>query len=245
MIEIGRLERHYSHSCGVVKAVDGLDLTVAQGEFLAVMGPSGSGKSTLLYMLGAMDRPTGGWVRIDGQGLEAMSDAELSVFRNRRLGFVFQSFHLLPRLDLSRNVELPMRYAGVSSAARRSRSEALLTAVGLADHKTHLPVELSGGQSQRAAVARALANDPALLLADEPTGNLDSRTGHEVMGIFQALNRRGLTIVMVTHDLEMARHAKRLITMRDGRIVEDRTVESPNQAPSPVAFDLSALEKCP
>ncbi|MFZ2956340.1 MAG: ABC transporter ATP-binding protein [Candidatus Ozemobacteraceae bacterium] len=243
MIETGRLERHYSHSGGVVKAVDGLDLVIRSGEFVSVMGPSGSGKSTLLYMLGAMDRPTGGWVRVAGQPLETMSDAELSDFRNHRLGFVFQSFHLLPRLDLYRNVELPMRYAGVSSAARRVRSEALLTAVGLADRGKHLPIELSGGQSQRAAIARSLANDPAILLADEPTGNLDSRTGLEVMGMFQALNRRGLTVVMVTHDPDMAHHAGRIITMRDGVLVEDHNVAEPRQSLSPVGFDVSFLEK--
>ena len=224
MIRAEGLQRHFALAEGAVRAVDGLDLAVAGGEFVAVMGPSGSGKSTLLYLLGAMDRPTGGRLRIADSELASLSDRRRSRFRNATLGFVFQSFQLLPRLDLLRNVELPMVYAGVAAAARRERARVLLAALGLAGREGRPPTELSGGQCQRAAIARALVNRPRLLLADEPTGNLDSRTGLEVMAIFQALHRQGLTLVMVTHDETMARHATRILRMRDGRLVDDQPV---------------------
>lgn len=242
MIVAQGLQRHFGHAGGMVRAVDGVDLSIAKGEFVAVMGPSGSGKSTLLYMFGAMDRPTAGRVSVAGLPLETQSDRELSKFRNRRLGFVFQSFHLLPRLSLVRNVELPMRYGEIPATERNARALGMLRALGLGDRGHHLPIELSGGQSQRAAIARALANRPSLLLADEPTGNLDSRTGLEVMAIFQALNRRGLTVVMVTHDQEMARHASRVLLMRDGKLVDDRPQASPLEAPLPEGFDPHLLE---
>jgi len=242
MIETSHLERHFSFPDGVIKAVDGLDLRISEGEFVAVMGPSGSGKSTLLYVLGAMDKATKGWIGIAGNRLDQMSDHERSVFRNQTLGFVFQSFHLLPRMNLIRNVELPMVYAQIPEAKRRARGEGLLRSLGLADRLERFPTELSGGQCQRAAIARALANNPRILLADEPTGNLDSKTGLEVMAIFQGLNRCGKTILMVTHDETMARHAHRILRMCDGKLVADEKVPSPLTAGLPQDMDPSLFK---
>ncbi|MDD3146573.1 MAG: ABC transporter ATP-binding protein [Candidatus Riflebacteria bacterium] len=242
MIKTAQLQRYFRSGESCVKAVDGLDIDIAAGEFIAVMGPSGSGKSTLLYVLGAMDRPTGGQISINGKRLDLMDDQECSDFRNRELGFVFQSFHLLPRMTLVRNVELPMLYAQVEAAKRHARAVMMLQAVGLGDRFDHFPAELSGGQCQRAAIARALVNSPALLLADEPTGNLDSKTGLEIIGIFQALNRQGMTIVMVTHDENMARHAGRIIRMRDGLIERIETVSKPLQAVLPAEVETSLRE---
>lgn len=242
MILTRNMERYYKMAQGQVKAVDGLNIDVKPGEFVAVMGPSGSGKSTLLYMLGAMDRPTSGWISVDGDRLDGMNDQQLSKFRNRRIGFVFQSFHLLSRLTLARNVALPMIYAGTPVEMRRSRVHTLLDAVGLADSYTRLPTELSGGQCQRVAIARALVNSPSLLLADEPTGNLDSKTGLDIMGIFQALNDNGMTFVMVTHDENMARHASRIIRMRDGKVVDDEAVRDRSLAKPPAEFRPEMIE---
>ena len=227
MIKSQSLERHFNLKEGCVKAVDNIELNVLPGDFVAIMGPSGSGKSTLLYVLGAMDKPTNGWIKINNKHINQMSDEECSKFRNLELGFVFQSFHMLPRLNLQRNVEIPMIYAGIDKQKRQDRSKCLLEAVGLGDRLDRLPTEISGGQCQRAAIARALANSPALLLADEPTGNLDSKTGREIVGIFQALNRAGMTIVMVTHDVKMAQHATRIINMKDGKIIDDEQVSQP------------------
>jgi putative ABC transport system ATP-binding protein len=241
MIETKGLERIFRLPEGEVRAVDGLTFAIRDGEFVAIMGPSGSGKSTLLYVLGAMDQPTGGWISIADQRLDTMDDPARSAFRNATLGFVFQSFHLLPRLSLTRNVELPMLYAQTAPAVRARRVGALLQAVGLADRGDRYPTELSGGQCQRAAIVRALANTPRMLLADEPTGNLDSRTGLEVMAIFQALNRNGMTIIMVTHDDAMARHTSRIIRMRDGKIIADEPVAKPLVAPLPDGLDLKGL----
>jgi len=243
MITARNLQRHFVLPEGTVRAVDGVDLAIGRGDFVAVMGPSGSGKSTLLYLLGAMDHPSAGEVEVAGTRLDGLGDARRSAVRNRSLGFVFQSFQLLARLDLVRNVELPMIYAGLPRSVRRPRAETLLRAFGLGEKLSRFPVELSGGQCQRAAIARALANDPAILLADEPTGSLDSRTGLEVMAIFQALNRRGLTVIMVTHDEAMARHAGRIIRMCDGRIVQDVANESPARSDLPPEADLSLLER--
>ncbi len=224
MIKAEKLQRHFSLKDVSVKAVDEISLSISPGEFVAIMGPSGSGKSTLLYMLGAMDKPTGGHLSINDQIVSKMDDESCSRFRSRELGFIFQSFHLLPKVNLIRNVELPMLYAGIEKEQRIKRSKLLLESVGLGDRMEHLPTELSGGQCQRAAIARSLANGPSLLLADEPTGNLDSRTGEEIIAIFQCLNRAGMTIAMVTHDNNMAMHAGRIIKMSDGKVVSDEQV---------------------
>jgi len=242
MIETHSLKKHFIIPEGEIKAVDGITVKIDKGEFIAVMGPSGSGKSTLLYVLGAMDRPTEGWIEVAGNRLDRMSDYECSRFRNRELGFVFQSFHLLTRIDIARNVELPMTYAGVPLLKRKARAESLLKALGLGEKLKRYPPELSGGQSQRAAIARALVNGPKLLLADEPTGNLDSRTGLEVMAIFQGLNSRGMTVLMVTHDETMAQHAKRILRMRDGLLVSDEKVPGQIKSPLPPGMDLSILD---
>jgi len=242
MIDTQKLQRYFEIGDSCVKAVDNVDLNIAAGEFVAVMGPSGSGKSTLLYVLGAMDRPTSGTVSINNRRLDLMNDQQCSDFRNRELGFVFQSFHLLPRMNLIRNTELPMIYAQAEPAARRARAEQLLKAVGLGDRMDRLPTELSGGQCQRAAIARALVNGPKLLLADEPTGNLDSRTGLEIIGIFQALNRAGMTVVMVTHDENMAEHAGRIIRMCDGRVEHIEKVAKPLLSKLPAEIENSLRE---
>ncbi len=242
MIKTEKLQRHFVTGDSCVKAVDDVDIDIAAGEFVAIMGPSGSGKSTLLYVLGAMDRPTGGAVSINGQRLDQMNDTQCSAFRNRTLGFVFQSFHLLPRMNLRRNAEIPMIYAQIDPARRRARAEKILSAVGLGDRLEHLPTELSGGQCQRAAIARALVNRPAVLLADEPTGNLDSKTGLEIIGVFQALNRAGMTVLMVTHDENMARHAGRIIRMKDGKVERIELVDRPLRSQLPENIEKSLRE---
>lgn len=242
MIKTEQLQRYFHAGDVCVKAVDNLDINIAPGEFVAIMGPSGSGKSTLLYVLGAMDKPTGGLISINGKRLDLMTDQECSAFRNRELGFVFQSFHLLPRMNLVRNAEIPMIYAQIAPEKRKVRAEMILRAVGLGDRFKHYPTELSGGQCQRAAIARALVNSPALLLADEPTGNLDSKTGLEIIGVFQALNRSGMTVVMVTHDENMARHAGRVIRMKDGRIERIEVVKEPLQSVLPAEIESSLRE---
>ena len=204
-----------------VDALSNVDLQVCQGEMLAIMGPSGSGKSTLMHLVGLLDRPTTGTVTIDGQDVSDMSPDQLAKVRNRRIGFVFQSFNLLARTSAQANVELPLIYAGVGGAERTRRSRASLERVGLADRLGHMPNQLSGGQQQRVAIARALVTEPSIVLADEPTGNLDSRSGIEVMAFMQELNREGITIVLVTHDERVASHAERIVRLRDGRLVSD------------------------
>ncbi len=206
-----------------VEALKDIDLAIEEGEFLAVMGPSGSGKSTLLHILGLLDRPSQGKYLLLGRDVTELEEAEAARTRNRTIGFVFQAFFLLPRATALKNVELPLVYRGLAKSRRRRRAEEALAAVGLADRADHLPSELSGGQKQRVAIARALAQDPAVLLADEPTGNLDTASSHEIMRLFSGLNREGRTVIVVTHEPEVAGYARRIVRMRDGRIVADET----------------------
>jgi putative ABC transport system ATP-binding protein len=204
-----------------VAALRGITLQVAAGEYVAVMGPSGSGKSTFMNLLGALDVPSGGSLTVDGSDLGTLPPDGLAAFRNRTIGFVFQQFNLLPRTTALENVELPLVYAGIGAAERHRRAQASLERVGLADRLTHHPSQLSGGQQQRVAIARALVNDPRILLADEPTGALDSHTSAEIMAIFGALNRDGITVVVVTHEAEIAACARRRLAFHDGRLAED------------------------
>jgi len=222
LIEVRGLSRHYRVGGEVVRAVDGIDLTIRRGEYVAIMGASGSGKSTLMNLLGCLDTPTAGTYRLDGIEVAHLGEDALAAVRNRRIGFVFQTFNLLPRLTAAQNVELPLIYGGVPAAERRQRVAAVLADMGLTDRAAHRPGEMSGGQRQRVAIARALVTGPAILLADEPTGNLDSRTSEEIMALFADLHRRGHTILLVTHEHDIAAHARRLVTLRDGRIESDR-----------------------
>jgi putative ABC transport system ATP-binding protein len=216
------LKRDYSMSGGVVHAVRGVSLDVHAGEYVAIVGPSGCGKSTLLNLLGAIDEPSSGTVMFGGRNVTCLSDREATLFRLRTIGFVFQRFYLMPVLTANENVELPMSEAGLGKMARRRRAHELLSYVGLAERGQHRPTELSGGEQQRVAIARALANRPALLLADEPTGELDARTGAEVIDLFDRVNRDGTTLIVVTHDEDLARAARRVVHMRDGVIVDEQ-----------------------
>jgi len=222
MIEVKDLTKVYRMGDEEVAALAGVDLHIGRGEYVAVTGPSGSGKSTLMNILGGLDRPTDGIYMFEGEAVARFDDDQLADFRNRRIGFVFQSFQLLPRMSALQNVELPLIYAGVAPEPRRARAKELLERVGLGSRTDHRPNQLSGGQQQRVAIARALANSPDLLLADEPTGALDQATGQEVLALFETLNRDGLTLVIVTHDAAVAARAKRQVGFVDGRIVEDR-----------------------
>jgi putative ABC transport system ATP-binding protein len=208
-----------------VHALREVSLDIQRGEYVAIMGPSGSGKSTLMNLLGCLDTPTGGTYQLNGSQVSEMNDNQLAEIRNKEIGFIFQTFNLLPRSDALRNVELPLVYAGVGKRERRETAMSALTSVGLADRVHHKPNELSGGQRQRVAVARALVNKPSILLADEPTGNLDSKTGKEIMALFEELSRRGHTIIVVTHEEEIARQARRIIRIRDGLIASDEPVK--------------------
>jgi putative ABC transport system ATP-binding protein len=213
-----------------VHALQGCSVSVEGGDYVAIMGPSGSGKSTLMNLLGCLDVPTSGAYYLDGQDVSKLSDDRLAEVRNKKIGFVFQTFNLLPRQTCLQNVELPLVYAGISRKERRERADKALHAVGLGDRTGHRPNELSGGQRQRVAVARALVNNPSILLADEPTGNLDTATGEEIMRLFESLYRRGNTLVVVTHEDEIAQHARRVIRLRDGEVESDVRVESPTLA---------------
>ncbi len=221
VIRTEKLTKNYILGAETVHALRGIDLTVARNEYLAIMGPSGSGKSTLMNLIGCLDTPTAGEYWLNGQPVAGLSDDELARIRNREIGFVFQTFNLLPRATALHNVELPLIYAGVSSKDRRERAATMLEKVGLKDRMLHKPAELSGGQRQRVAIARALVNGPAILLADEPTGNLDSQTGEEIMQLFDSLYAQGQTIVLVTHEHDIAAHAHRTVTLRDGLIGSD------------------------
>ncbi|MDO8377882.1 ABC transporter ATP-binding protein [Phenylobacterium sp.] len=221
MIDIKDLRKVFVMGEEEVAALAGVTLSIARGENVAVIGPSGSGKSSLMNILGGLDRPTSGSYLFDGEDVGSFGDDELASFRRRRIGFVFQSFQLLPRLTALQNVELPMIYAGLEPRERRERAAAMLDRVGLGPRKGHRPTQLSGGQQQRVAIARALANSPDLLLADEPTGALDTQTGLEVLALFKELNAGGLTLILVTHDLDVAAAARRRVSFRDGLIVSD------------------------
>jgi putative ABC transport system ATP-binding protein len=221
-IEVVDVTKTYELGDVKVEALRGLTFTIDRGEYVAIMGPSGSGKSTLMNLLGCLDRPTTGTYLLDGTDVSTLGDDALAQIRLKKLGFVFQGFNLLARTSALKNVALPLFYAGVGTRARNEVATKQLTEVGLGDRMDHKPSELSGGQQQRVAIARALVNDPAVLLADEPTGNLDSQTSEEIMALFRQLNEGGRTIIMVTHDEDVAGHAKRIIRVRDGRIVDDQ-----------------------
>ncbi|MBV7268529.1 ABC transporter ATP-binding protein [Winogradskyella luteola] len=221
VIEIRGIIRDFKLGQEIVHVLKGIDLDIKRGEYVAIMGPSGSGKSTLMNLLGCLDTPTAGLYRLNGKDVSQMSDDELADIRNTEIGFVFQTFNLLPRTTALDNVALPMVYAGASKKQRNDRASEVLTDVGLADRMDHKPNQLSGGQRQRVAVGRALVNKPSIILADEPTGNLDSKTGTEIMGLFDEIHAAGNTVIMVTHEEDIAAHAKRVIRLRDGVIESD------------------------
>ena len=220
-IALADITKVYQMGYQSVHALDGVTLGIKKGEFAAIMGPSGSGKSTLMNILGCLDRPSGGSYQLDGQEVATLNDDQLAITRNKKIGFVFQNFNLLPRMSALQNVALPLVYGGVPKQERAKRATKALEIVGLGNRAHHKPTELSGGQRQRVAIARALINDPAILMADEPTGNLDTKSGEEIMTIVRGLNQQGRTIIVVTHELEIANHARRIILVRDGRIVRD------------------------
>jgi len=233
LIEIRGVRKTYQMGEVEVHALNGVDLDVERGEYLAVMGASGSGKSTLMNLLGCLDTPSEGSYRLNGVAVEDLEDAELAAIRNREIGFVFQTFNLLPRTSALGNVELPLVYAGMPRRERRRRALETLDRVGLADRVDHQPNELSGGQRQRVAIARALVNQPSILLADEPTGNLDTATSEEIMALFDALHAAGNTVVLVTHEREIAAHTERQVLLRDGRVVSDHRRGDAPAAPAP------------
>jgi putative ABC transport system ATP-binding protein len=223
VIELRGLSRHFQVGDQVVRALQDINLVIPDGDYLALMGPSGSGKSTLLHILGCLDRPTSGQYLLDGREVGSLPEDELARVRSRKIGFVFQFFHLIPRLTAAENVELPMIIAGIPPAERREKVAKALVAVGLTDRASHRPDQLSGGQRQRVAIARATVMGPSILLADEPTGNLDRASGHEIIELLEKMNRDGLTLVIVTHDPEIGQRARRVLKLVDGRISSDGT----------------------
>jgi putative ABC transport system ATP-binding protein len=230
LFQTEHLAKDYPLGSQVVHALRGVSVGVERGEFVAVMGPSGSGKSTFMNLLGCLDTATRGRYLLEGTDVSSLTRDQLAAIRNSKIGFVFQTFNLLPRTTAIENVELPLRYRGVSRRDRRAWAETMLATVGLGDRSRHMPSQLSGGQQQRVAIARAVVNDPALILADEPTGALDTHTGVEIMALFQRLNREGITIVLVTHEPEIARFARRLLRFRDGRLIADEKAKVPEDA---------------
>ncbi len=221
IIELQNVHKVYDMGAEKVHALNGVDLTIGKAEYVAIMGPSGSGKSTMMNLLGCLDTPSTGSYILNGTAVEKLNDQELAAIRNKEIGFVFQTFNLLARTDALQNVELPLIYAGVSRKERRERAQRALARVGLTDRAHHLPNELSGGQRQRVAIARALVNDPSILLADEPTGNLDTATSTDIMNLFDELHRQGNTVILVTHEPDIAAHADRKIVLRDGKVQSD------------------------
>jgi putative ABC transport system ATP-binding protein len=240
LIQTRGLSKVYQVGDNRIRALDNVSVDIERGECVAVMGPSGSGKSTFMNLIGCLDRPSDGEYRLDGQAVSALSGDDLAAARNRYVGFVFQSFNLLARTSALENVELPLVYAGVAARERRARAAEMLARVGLAGRAEHLPQQLSGGQQQRVAIARALVTRPALILADEPTGALDSRTSLEIMALFQELNRQGMTVVLVTHEPDVARFARRALRFLDGRVVADEANAAPDDA-----RDMLARETAP
>ena len=223
LITLSKVVKTYKLDGGVeIQALRGIDLKIKVGEFVAIIGPSGSGKSTLMHIIGILDKPTSGTVILEDHNVAKLSEERLAPLRNKHIGFVFQAFNLLPRTSALENVELPLIYSGVSGDERKKRAEEVVDTVGLAERMDHTPSQLSGGQQQKVAIARALINKPSLILADEPTGNLDSKSGSEIIKLLKDLNKKGNTIVLVTHELEIAREAKRIVQMRDGQIISDK-----------------------
>ncbi len=227
IIRIENVKKEYRMGSVVVHALRGVNLEIFKGDYVAIMGPSGSGKSTLMHILGCLDRPTSGIYELNGHEVQAMEDSHLSLTRNREIGFVFQSFNLLPNMSVQHNVELPMIYSGASRSHRLSKAKEVIDVVGLGERKGHLPNELSGGQRQRVAIARALVNDPAIILADEPTGNLDSKTGEEIMALFDRLSAEGRTIILVTHERDIAEHAHKVVNIKDGVVENVEVLKEP------------------
>jgi len=225
LIRLQNISRRYEMGSETIHALRDVTLEIGRGEYVAIMGPSGSGKSTLMNLLGCLDTPTSGLYELNGANVSEMDDNELAEIRNKEIGFVFQTFNLLPRANALRNVELPLIYSGMDSGDRKQRALDTLSNVGLADRVHHKPNEMSGGQRQRVAVARALVNRPSIVLADEPTGNLDSKTGEEIMALFEDLSHKGNTMLVVTHEEEVAKHARRIIRIRDGLIASDEAVK--------------------
>lgn len=226
LISLKKIYKIYSVGGEEVRALDGIDLDIQENEYLAIMGPSGSGKSTLMNMIGCLDTPTSGLYEFEGEMVQVMDDSQLASIRNRKIGFVFQTFNLLPKATAQHNVEIPLVYANIRKSQRIEMASNALESVGLSDRSHHRPNELSGGQRQRVAIARALVNNPSIILADEPTGNLDSKSGHEIMNILDELHKRGNTIILVTHEDEIAQHANRVIRLFDGKITEDAELNS-------------------